>query len=53
MNKLNKIKRSVLREAIDEIWRNEILLNWQNYWDSLRRKLKNMKITLHLDEKER
>ena len=38
---LNKIVRCELREVIDGLWRNEILLNWQNYWDPLNKKIKN------------
>ena len=34
-NELNKIKKTELREVIEGIWKNEILLNWQNYWDPI------------------
>lgn len=49
---LKSLKRNEIREIIDEIWKNEILLNWQNYWDPLNRKLRIKKVTINYDEKE-
>jgi len=28
------------REVLENIWREEILIRWENYWDSLGKRLK-------------
>lgn len=52
LQEFNKVKRSALKEAIEEIWKNEILLNWQSYWDPIKKCLKPAKVILNFDEKE-
>jgi hypothetical protein len=47
------VKKFVMIDSIEEVWRNEVLINWQNYWDSLNKRLRNIKISLNFDEKEK
>ena len=34
---LNRAKLNQLRDLLEALWREEILMNWQNYWSPLRR----------------
>ena len=42
-----------MKEVIEGLWKNEILLNWQNYWDPIKKQLKCQKVILNIDEKEK
>jgi len=42
-----------MREMVEDMWRNEILLKWADYWDSKANKLKSTPIELNIDEKDR
>jgi hypothetical protein len=37
---IGKIRRNEMKDILEEIWRNEILLNWQNYWDPINQRLR-------------
>jgi demethoxyubiquinone hydroxylase (CLK1/Coq7/Cat5 family) len=50
---LSTLQKNEMREIIDELWRNEILLNWQSYFDPLNRKLRTKKVAIHYDEKDK
>lgn len=42
-----------MREMVEEMWKNEILLKWNEYWDARNNKLRSTPIELNIDEKDR
>lgn len=47
------VKKFVMIDSIEEVWRNEILVNWQNYWDALNKRLRNVKVNVKFEEKDK
>jgi hypothetical protein len=42
-----------LRKVLDGVWREEILLKWENYWDARESRLKRDEEDMAFTEKER